>query len=570
MRLRDNKNTTAKLATCLFGTLLVYGCGGFSEGVRDLRVNAPDQKALDPRPALVLDNPHKNYPFFLKGQTHAHSRGDGDGEVETRHLAIRYKDRGYSFMSITRHNMETPDAAVSGFLHIPGAEDGNWGDHHIVVLGLDKTQSDMTICEDEDYDGLCDLGTGPCENVQPRIDYYSSQGAVSVFAHPNGGQEFHSSDQRDRSGYTGVEIYNKNTEAHSFVGWWDSALGFGHRSWAFAGDDYEKEDQTMNGGWILVNSPTSSADLAAALAYPGTSAYASAKALHESHIISEIQDGNFFAIVRAPFENTTSAEPTDPGPRLHLETAGSRIRLSLLPDRSSESDTWSRASLIAQEWTGEVETLFSNTNSAAVTFDLEPHTPYLYRYVRVEVEQQRHGEKYLAYSQPIMIRYLGIPIPSVFSDYSNREWLVTKTCSSATPCPVRSQDVIGLFNNHKKSWIKYGSREYGVNLVWSSTANRSIRFELPGNSEDALTYGTSFAIKVGAAGYLKYEARDYGINLAWSNTPVYEWRLAGGPAESVLYQNQPFGLVNLTVGSSAVHCPRDYGIDLKWRHDCSR
>jgi hypothetical protein len=133
--------------------------------------------------------------------------------------------------------------------------------------------------------------------------------------------------------------------------------------------------------------------------------------------------------------------------------------------------------------------------------------------------------------------------------------------------------------------IKYGEREYGINLIWDSSGKslQNISLEVISGSSDSIKDGEPVAIKVDGGGYLRYAEREYGINarcereyginLKWSPTPVYEWEIRGIEGQGqigTLYTESNIGIYNRTHQQYIVYCKREYGINLSWQKDCKR
>jgi hypothetical protein len=121
--------------------------------------------------------------------------------------------------------------------------------------------------------------------------------------------------------------------------------------------------------------------------------------------------------------------------------------------------------------------------------------------------------------------------------------------------------------------VGYGSREYGINLIWDAPLpidDGNIRFESPGG-KGQLMHGQAVAVFVKNGGYLYYATREYGINLKWSKTPVYEWKVqASGPvggAQPIQLKSR-VSLYNAKARDYVVYCKREYGINLRWAKDC--
>ncbi|MFN2503202.1 MAG: hypothetical protein ABR540_03025 [Acidimicrobiales bacterium] len=126
-----------------------------------------------------------------------------------------------------------------------------------------------------------------------------------------------------------------------------------------------------------------------------------------------------------------------------------------------------------------------------------------------------------------------------------------------------------LLNLSRAKILRYGEREYGINLVWADPGGAS-NIGIVRSSTDVtpLQVGETCAVEVRRGGFLRYAEREYGINLVWSDDPVFEWRveLASGASGDVAL-GQPVALFNLTRGDYLFVDPRRYGIDLKWLSD---
>jgi len=158
-----------------------------------------------------------------------------------------------------------------------------------------------------------------------------------------------------------------------------------------------------------------------------------------------------------------------------------------------------------------------------------------------------------------------------------REWELRSATTTPATGSAQSYGQYDLYNGTLKQFVKYGERDTGINLVWSENAPgaNAISIERVDGATGPLHYGEAVAIKFLANGYVKYGERDNGINLRWSNTPVYEWQIRRGPADS-LFNPEPvevptgstIQLFNITRGESVVYCHRHCGINLTWRNNC--
>jgi hypothetical protein len=141
---------------------------------------------------------------------------------------------------------------------------------------------------------------------------------------------------------------------------------------------------------------------------------------------------------------------------------------------------------------------------------------------------------------------------------------------------LASGDYIRLHNVDVESRVVYGEREYGINLLWRDTSAREwwVRTAPSGPNPGGqnIQYTERFALYNASAGaYVKYGWREYGINLVWSEDPVYEWSIEGhdgwerfGSDRSVRSNDYAVGLFNHNPDEFLVYGERDYGIDLTW------
>jgi hypothetical protein len=124
---------------------------------------------------------------------------------------------------------------------------------------------------------------------------------------------------------------------------------------------------------------------------------------------------------------------------------------------------------------------------------------------------------------------------------------------------VKSKLQYGLLNETIGQHLVYGSRTWGINLVWQGAMPRNVRFERADGclnrlfgiaSTPTLKYGNRIAIFVDKGGFLGYRDRSSGINLGWFDRPQYEWELRGGEAGQPVNSAQPVSIYN--------HTARDY------------
>jgi hypothetical protein len=393
--------------------VLVIGCGPTLE---------PGPEPTDtPVPKFVLESPYQGQPtaYRYKAQTHAHSlipanrldTSDSASEVETA-----YRDKGYSVIFLTNHNTATDDPGVgcdsSGqncIFHITSGESGWLCRHHLIVLAnntpslLEWRDDDWANAEAMIALGVASLLFAPVSIVgmgvvipswvvrwnnacfdhkQERITKFAEDGSLVVIAHPQGrykeGGTFWEYDELfGLGGYSGIEIISGQYDSRYT---WDSLLTCQRRSWAFAADDCENIQGTaFNRGWIVVNS--SLGPISDYMDSPQREQFT-------SDILGSIKAGNFYAVSRVVNADSGPGS-TDLGPLLRIETDGQTI----------------------QAWTDRVDSTIrfvsrGNPLTETVGVGASYTANGVEEYIRVEVEQQRNGITYVAYSQPVFIKDL--------------------------------------------------------------------------------------------------------------------------------------------------------------------
>ena len=248
---------------------------------------------------MKIRNPYKNLPHWFRGNTHTHStRSDGDSPLER--VVDHYRERGYSFLAMTDHELllDLAEFAGADFVGIPAEEVTVRGRDHIVGLGL--------------RDPVAGCNT----HHQRVIDDIAGQGGLAVLAHPvfsglspEQAQGLH--------GYHAVEILNAVCQYLEYNGyalqWWDELLRRGLQVWGIAADDAHRIAWQAAKAWIMVN----------------------AEALTPQHILAGIRTGNFYASTGANFhrfavEGKTIRVWCDPAVEIRFQTGfplGPALRL---------------------------------------------------------------------------------------------------------------------------------------------------------------------------------------------------------------------------------------------------
>ncbi|MGC4890493.1 hypothetical protein [Micromonospora sp. DT227] len=106
--------------------------------------------------------------------------------------------------------------------------------------------------------------------------------------------------------------------------------------------------------------------------------------------------------------------------------------------------------------------------------------------------------------------------------------------------------------------FKYGSQPKGINIILTDWPHSRVTVFGEGLPDDgSITRETNAAIYTPGGGYLKYGVREWGIDLVWSATPVYEWRIEPHECGQRIF--------NLTRGANLVG-QMQYGVDWGWGH----
>ena len=199
---------------------------------------------------------------WYKGNMHCHTTMS-DGTFTPAQRAAMYKEKGYSFLSLTDHNVfaSYPEFCDEQFLMIPGTErDVNDPDYPyfcLHALGISEREIPEKVHEQLRCYGR-DKVDIPWQDL---IDEMRAAGQMVILAHPvwsrNTPEQFLA-----LTDYVGIEVYNRLCEMDSHTGkadyFIDCCLRKGKKVLLFAHDDshgWDHTDSDCFGGWIMVKAP---------------------------------------------------------------------------------------------------------------------------------------------------------------------------------------------------------------------------------------------------------------------------------------------------------------------------
>jgi hypothetical protein len=150
-------------------------------------------------------------------------------------------------------------------------------------------------------------------------------------------------------------------------------------------------------------------------------------------------------------------------------------------------------------------------------------------------------------------------------------WVFTANHDSIKTVTPQATHTYDLVNTTIHEAVRYGEREYGINLLWGDPgAADNLYFRTASGSAAPIVFGELFAINVRGGGFLVRKQREYGICLGWANVPSFEWRVDGGQDGQPVPTGVAVGLFNTIENDHLFYDPRTYGINLKWLRDKGR
>jgi vacuolar-type H+-ATPase subunit F/Vma7 len=194
---------------------------------------------------IKIDHPYRGLTKgqWLRGNLHTHTTLS-DGDRTPQRTVNDYAARGYDFLAITDHDMNSTTAQLrklnnkKALLLIPGNEVSRNGPH-IVHVGADRFAE-------------------PHPQRQRVINEINKGSGLSIIAHPNWLGAFDGTtigQLNEWIDYTGLEIFNgligRLPGTRYCTNKWDLLLSRGHRVWGFANDDTHA-DLDAEQGWNVV------------------------------------------------------------------------------------------------------------------------------------------------------------------------------------------------------------------------------------------------------------------------------------------------------------------------------
>ena len=190
---------------------------------------------------------------WFRGNLHAHTTLS-DGTVTPEQQAADYRAKGYSFLSVTDHNVmhRLEDLSAPGFLMFPGWErDIPYGPAKClhVVGQFPADFSGDTFARPR--------GDPAVLSMQDLLNEMSRENDFITLAHPVWSR-MEPEEVRALKGYHAIEVFNTGTERLCHAGradvYWDMLLREGRRVWGVACDDTHGKTQKSDrfGGWVMV------------------------------------------------------------------------------------------------------------------------------------------------------------------------------------------------------------------------------------------------------------------------------------------------------------------------------
>jgi hypothetical protein len=129
-----------------------------------------------------------------------------------------------------------------------------------------------------------------------------------------------------------------------------------------------------------------------------------------------------------------------------------------------------------------------------------------------------------------------------------------------------------LKSKQVRKFLQHEHQTYGINLGWTDdaepdTANEVRRWFIARSGDDSgpIRYGETVALGNGEKpSFIRDAHRTVGVDLDWSDTPVYEWKLLGGPAGTPVGTSEYLAIYNVKAGECLIYFDRTRGGDIGW------
>ncbi len=124
-----------------------------------------------------------------------------------------------------------------------------------------------------------------------------------------------------------------------------------------------------------------------------------------------------------------------------------------------------------------------------------------------------------------------------------------------------------------RKFLQYEKNKYGINIGWTDNASSSTErasrkwwIQRSTKTTGPLRYGEKIAIGwFKNKSFIRYKSRKWGINLVWSKKPVYEWKVLGGKkGTKVPARSNRVILYNMKHRQPMIYVYRDKGGHIGW------
>ena len=212
----------------------------------------------------AFENPDK----MLKGSLHCHTTRS-DGNLTPEETLARYKELGYSFVSIADHNLYNTESFGSDLTVLCAAEHDDYFEwdalgyrcFHTVLLGNKET---TLLLQDEK------LPKGEAksqEEYQAYLDSFHNKNNMTMLCHPQWSNTPAKYFEKLKGNFA-MELFNgaaamDNDMDHN-AAYWDELLGQGIKIWGTATDDAHRFEH-IGQGWVMVNAENNAESILKAL-----------------------------------------------------------------------------------------------------------------------------------------------------------------------------------------------------------------------------------------------------------------------------------------------------------------